>query len=305
MSREHRFAQRAEAWLVRRLIGLLSALPVKAASRLGGGVAAAIGPLLPVSRKVGDANLRLAMPDLSASARERIIRQVWKNLGQTMAELPHLNVLRERAEGSHQPGYVLQGWSEHVALRLSAGKPGIFFTAHLANWEIMPIVAASKGIDFGFIYRAPSNLVVDEELKRLRESGYAAPIKMFPKGAKGGRAAYIHLSRGGVLGFLVDQKLESGLSVPFFGRPAMTMDAMASFALKFDCPVFPIHVRRDGPAQLTVVCDPPLVLPRTGDRQEDIRAITCEMNRIVEGWIREQPGDWLWLHRRWPRQPKL
>lgn len=302
MSQDQRGAQRAEAWLVRLLVGLLSALPVRAASRLGGAVAAFIGPLLPVSRKVGDANLRLAMPDLSASARQLILRQVWRNLGQTMAEFPHLSALRERATGSHQPGYVLQGWNEHVVPYLTPGKPMIFFTAHLANWEIMPIVAGTHGMDFGFIYRAPSNVVVDGELKRLRESGYARPIKMFPKGAKGGRAAYAHLNHGGVLGLLVDQKLDSGLSVPFFGKPAMTMDALASFALKFNCPVLPVHAKREGPARLTVVCEPPVALPRTGDKQADIMALTCEMNRIVEGWIRERPGDWLWLHRRWPRQ---
>lgn len=295
-------APRAEAFMVKALVGLLSALPVAAASRLGGVVAAGIGPLLSVSRKVGESNLCLALPDLSASQRQEIIRQVWENLGRTVTELVHLKALREVPDGSLQPGYVLEGWAEHAAPCLEPGKPAIFFTGHLANWEVMPTMAASHGVDFGFMYRAASNPLVDETLQKLRQTGYGRDVKMFPKGAMGARAAYAHLSRGGVLGLLVDQKLDTGLSVPFFGKNAMTMDALASFALKFKCPVLPIHVRRVGPARLRVICEPALALPQTGNKQADILSLTTEMNRTLEGWIREQPGDWLWLHRRWPRK---
>lgn len=295
------FSRRAEALVVRALVKLLSALPVTAASRLGGAVTRTIGPLLPVSRKVGDANLRLAMPALSAPQRQRIIRQVWENLGQSITELVTLKQIREVPEGSDQPGYVLTGWDEHVAPNLAPGQPVLFFTGHLGNWEVMPVMAETKGLDFGFMYRAASNKAVDEILGRLRRQGYGKPVQMFPKGATGARAAYAHLRKGGALGLLVDQKLDTGVAVPFFDKTAMTMDALASFALKFRCPVFPIHVVRKGPARLQVICDPPLALPDSGDKQADMLAVTNAMNQTLEGWIRARPGDWLWLHRRWPK----
>ena len=303
MSASRKLAQGAEALLVKSLVGLLSALPITIASRLGGMIARSIGPSLAVSRKVGDANLRLAMPDLSALQRQEIIRQVWQNLGQTVTELAHLKALREVPKNVQQVGYTLEGWDEHVAPYFTPGKPTIFFTGHLANWEMMPIIAAARGVDFGFMYRAAANPTVDALLKKLRNDGYAGNIKMFPKGAAGARAAYAHLSRGGVLGLLVDQKLNTGLAVPFFGKTAMTMDALASFALRFRCPVLPMHVRRLGPARLAVICDPPLTLPQTGDKLADSLALTKDMNLCLERWIREQPGDWLWLHKRWPAQP--
>lgn len=302
MSKSYNFAQRAEALLVNILVRFLSVLPAVTAARLGGAIAGFVGPFLAVSHKVGDANLRAAMPDLSAAERKQIITQVWQNLGQTVAELTKLKVLREVPKGSRQPGYTLQGWDENVAPYLELGKPAIFFTGHLANWEVMPVIAGARGVDFGFMYRAASNSIVDDVIRKLRQSGYASEVKMFPKGAAGGKAAYAHLSRGGVLGLLVDQKLDTGLPVPFFGRTAMTMDALASFALRFRCPVFPIHVRRLGPARLEVICDQKLSLPQTGDKQADSLALTTQMNRTLEGWISQQPGDWLWLHKRWPRQ---
>ncbi len=294
-------AQRAEAVLVRGLVSLLSLLPITTASRLGGAVARGIGPRLPVSRKVGDANLRLAMPELSEPERQLIIRQVWENLGQSITELVRLKDMRRLPAGSSDPGYVLEGWDECVVPHMAPGQPALFFTGHIGNWEIMPTIAEKSGVDFGFMYRAASNKAVDNILRQLRQDGYEHPVQMFPKGSAGGRAAYAHLRKGGALGLLVDQKLDTGVAVPFFGKTAMTMDALASFALKFRCPVFPIHTIRMGPARLRVICEAPIAMPDSGDKQADMLAVTLEMNRTLERWIREKPGDWLWLHRRWPK----
>ena len=101
---------------------------------------------------------------------------------------------------------------------------------------------------------------------------------------------------------LIDQKLNNGIEAPFFGRPAMTAPALASFALKFRCPVFPVHVVREAPARLHVIFEPPMDLPDSGDKQADVLAMTTAANLILERWIRERPGAWLWLHRRWPRE---
>jgi KDO2-lipid IV(A) lauroyltransferase len=81
----------------------------------------------------------------------------------------------------------------------------------------------------------------------------------------------------------------------------MTAPALASFALKFRCPVVPVRVVREGPARLHVIVEPPMRLPDSGDKQADILLLTTETNRILERWIRENPGSWLWLHRRWPK----
>jgi KDO2-lipid IV(A) lauroyltransferase len=81
----------------------------------------------------------------------------------------------------------------------------------------------------------------------------------------------------------------------------MTAPAMASFALKFQCPVFPVHVVRVAPARLQVIFEAPMALPNSGDKEADVLAMTTDMNGILERWIREKPGAWLWLHRRWPK----
>jgi KDO2-lipid IV(A) lauroyltransferase len=293
-----KLAHRAEALLVRLVLAFFRALPVATASNTGGAVARAIGPLIPVSN-VADKNLLAAMPELDKAARRKIIREVWENLGRTVAELTHIGQLQETESG---PGYQISGW-EHVENALKNGGPSLFFTGHFGNWEVGPPAAFNRGVDIGFMYRAASNPLVDEMILKLRESNFRRKVTMFPKGNSGARAAYAQLVRKQHLGILIDQKLDNGIAVPFFGRPAMTAPALAIFALKFRCPVFPVHCVRIGPARLHVIFEAPLPLPDTGDKDADILALTTTSNEILERWVREKPGAWLWLHRRWPKTP--
>ena len=280
---------RAEAFAIRAALGLVRRLSPAAASDFGGAVARAIGPLLPVSR-VAHANLRRALPELDAAARSRIVRGVWDNLGRTACEMPHAARLTWDLD------------DDGALARLArTGGPAIFITGHIGNWELLPRVAASNGAPLGILYRAAKNPHVDALIAKLRG---APPELLFPKGAAGARRAFGHLARGGVLGLLMDQKLNDGIAVPFFGRPAMTAPAAAAYALRFRCPLLPAVIRRTGPAHFRVVVEPPMALPDTGHRQDDILALTTEINRTLERWIRDWPEGWLWLHRRWPSEPK-
>ena len=291
---------RAIGALLRGAFGLLRALGAVRASNVAGGIARSIGPVLSVS-KVADANLRRALPELDRALRRRIVRAVWDSLGRTIGEMPHLDQLRPSAVG---PGWELVGDEQALALvrdRVSARAGVICFAGHLANWEVLVALAREAGLDFGVFYRAAGNLSVDRVVRDLRHHAGGGRLKQFPKGAIGARLGLQHLRRGGVLGMLVDQKTNDGIAVPFFGRPAMTAPALAALALRFSVPVIPIKVQRLGPARLRIVVERPLELPRSGDLQADIAAVTLMVNQCLERWIRERPGEWLWLHRRWPK----
>jgi Kdo2-lipid IVA lauroyltransferase/acyltransferase len=277
-------------------IKLARALGPVHASNLGGWVMKTIGPWLPVSR-VAEANLSCALPELDARARRKLLRGIWENLGRTAAEMPHIGALERTADG---PGWECESDAALYALR-ERGGPAIFFSGHLANWEIGFSVAASLGLTVSWFYRPASDRLTDTVIQRMRRDAMKAEVPMFAKGSAGARAAMSHLRRGGLLGMLVDQKLNEGIAVPFFHRPAMTTPALAQFALHFRCPVIPIHPVRLGPARFRVICEPPMVLPDSGDRSADVYALSLAMNATLERWIREQPEGWMWLHRRWPK----
>lgn len=269
--------------------------PVRA-SNLGGAVARAIGPWLPPSR-TAKRNLALVFPGRSKAERRAILRAAWDNLGRTACELPHLGTLGPSTTG---PGWEIMG-AEHLA-PLAQGGPALLVSAHLANWEVLPAALLHLGIPVASIYRPPDNPVVARRLRRWRRSatkGIALPL--FPKGAAGARAALRHLSSGGVLGLLADQKMNEGLAVPFMGHLAMTPAAPAQMALRFGCPLIPGRVERIGPARFRLCVEPPLERPDTGDRGHDLALLTTAVNDRIGEWIAERPGEWLWFHRRWPR----
>jgi Transposase DDE domain/Bacterial lipid A biosynthesis acyltransferase len=106
--------------------------------------------------------------------------------------------------------------------------------------------------------------------------------------------------RGTHLGLLADQKLNDGIPVPFFGRPAMTAPALAVLALRFDCDVLLFRVERLDGARFRVTVFPSLPLTRSGEPHADAAALMVRVNALLETWIRDRPEQWLWLHRRWP-----
>lgn len=292
-----RLRWRAEAAVARAVFALFRALGPVRASDLGGRAARVIGPLLPVSR-VADRNLRIAFPDRDAAWRRATIRDCWENLGRVMAEYPHLPDLKRSAAG---PGWEIEG--EEVLRDIAArGGPAIFVSGHIGNWELLPPLVAQFGIPMASVYRAPGNPLIDAMILRFRQAALAplaAPL--FPKGAEGARATLAHLRHGGFLGMLVDQKMNDGIAARLFGETAMTAPALAQLALRYRCPLVPGRSMRIGPARYRFEVDPPLPLPDSGDRAADAAALTQAVNDRLEAWIRDRPGEWLWLHRRFDK----
>lgn len=287
-----------EASTAQCLLAFLGAMKPQTASTFAGGLARCLGPWLPVSR-VAERNLELAMPELTRGERQVIVRGVWENLGRTVGELPHIASLRENTPSG--PGFEVQG-AEYLHEQAERGGPVLLVSGHIGNWEMLPPAVARHGVPFASFYRAAANTRVDTLIRTLRDRAMGdTPVPLFAKGAKGAREALAYVARGGRLGMLVDQKMNDGLEVTFFGQPAMTAPALAAMALRYRCPVIPGYVVRLGPARLRVVVEAPLSLPDTGDRQEDTRLLTQMINDRLESWIRQRPQSWLWLHKRWPK----
>jgi KDO2-lipid IV(A) lauroyltransferase len=291
-------SQLLQAVALRGAIALLQSLSPVRSSNLGGWVARSLGPWLGVSR-VADSNLAYAFPELNQTERARIIRAVWDNLGRNVAELPHLAALQRSRAGA---GWEVEGEEYIDAIRASGGQV-LFFSGHLGNWEMILPIAAHLGLAVSGFYRAASSVRTNGIIQAMRQKALGRGVTMFAKGQQGAREALSHLRAGGSLGLLVDQKMNDGIAVPFFGRMAMTAPALARFALRFQMPIVPIRVVRLGPARFRLVCEPPLAIALTGDGKADTYAISLAMNATLERWIREAPESWLWLHRRWPKVP--
>ncbi len=285
------FVHRLQGWGAALSFGAFGLLPLDWASALGGALARRIGPSLGISERARR-NLRRAFPGLPEIEIERIVTDMWDNLGRVAAEYPHLRKIRVFEPGGRVETHGL----EHIDRAVAAGRRMIIFSGHIANWEICLLAAVQYGISVAQIYRAGNNSLVDRMITRFRgDVG-----ELIPKGAVAARRAIAALRRGAHLTMLVDQKMNDGIPVPFFGRPAMTAPALASLALRFDCDVLPARVERLAGAHFRLTVFPPLPLSRSGDHHADVAALMARVNETLEVWIRDRPEQWFWLHRRWP-----
>jgi KDO2-lipid IV(A) lauroyltransferase len=279
-------------WGMIAIMELLRALPLRLASDGIAAIGRTIGPRMGAA-KIARRNLERAFPDLTRDERERIVAGMFDCMARTVCEYAHLKTIVDGAQDRVE----IVGAERLDRLR-EDGRPGIIFSAHLASWEMVTVAARMRGLDAHVVYRNANNLLLDEYIRKLQSVSGAELIR---KGVRGARRLLQVMQEGGHVIMLSDQKLNDGIAVPFFGRPAMTAPALAQLALRFDCPVLPVHVERLGHSRYRVICEPPLALPRSGDQRADVLALMTEVNLTIERWIRARPGDWLWLHRRWPK----
>jgi KDO2-lipid IV(A) lauroyltransferase len=261
-------AEGAGAWL---LFGFLRLLPLDWAPAVGGFVARSIGPHLPVS-EVARANLRRAMPELDPVRAERAIQAMWDNLGRVVAEYPRLKKIRIFEPG----GRVEIGGFDDILSEPSGEKAYIFFSTHYGNWEIASLAGSQAGFAVANVYRAPNNPIVDRLLTRMR----GGDAVLIPKGRVAARRALESLRIGRHLSMLVDQKMNDGIAVPFFGRDAMTAPALARLALRFNATVVPVRVLRLKGANFHLIAETPLAVPRSGNSAADTHALMTKVNTL-------------------------
>lgn len=278
------------AWAAGLALGLFRLLPLDAASAFGGWFGRSFGPRFPAHKKAVR-NLARAMPELSPAEQQAALHGMWDNLGRVIAEYVHLADIRDA-------GRIEVVGVEHLAAVRDSGKPAIFFSAHYGNWEVMGLMATQHGLPLVQVYRAANNPLTEEMLQALRK-----PVggRQIPKGMQAARELLKALKQNECLAMLVDQKLNNGVAVPFFGRDAMTAPAIADLALRSGCPVVPAYVERLGGARFRVTVEAPVTLDDTGNREQDTYNGLLMINRKIEAWIRKHPDHWFWVHQRWPK----
>lgn len=280
-----------EALPIFLLLGLARVLPVERASALGGWLARKVGPRFASLRRRSERGLAIAFPDMPEAERQAITQQMLDNFGRLIFEYPHLPRIADPKSGRIE----VVGGDEIFDL-VKQGQPAILIGGHLGNFEIVPRYVAGLGHRLNIFARGPNNAILDHALKRWRGAA-----RMFDRGFSSGMQAAHALREGQYVAQLIDQRYDSGLAIPFFGQEAMTNPAMARTALHLKLPIVPCRTQRLKGARFRVTVEAPLPLPNSGDRDADVLALTAAMTARVEAWIRDDPGQWFWLHRRWPK----
>ena len=294
-SRPVTLVHRIEYGALRFLFWFFRLVGVDLASAISGKFCRAVGPRLHRISGRGRTGLRLAFPDWSDSEIDATLKDVWENLGRTAAEFAHLKAFQP----VQSSGRLVIENGAVISTVVRTGRPAIFVSGHFANWELMTIVLKDYGVDNGLVYRTANNPLIDRFI--VAERAKVMTQRQFPKGRRGWRSVVACLRDGRSLGMLVDQKLNDGVEASFFDIPAMTTPAPARLALKFDAPIIPARIVRTKGAHFKMTVKEPIDFKPSGDLEADVLALTQMINATLEDDIRHAPGQWLWLHRRWPK----
>jgi len=267
--------------------------PLEAWSSLFGGLGRLIGPLTGAHR-TARRNLRLAMPELSEAEVRVILSAQWENFGRYLGEFPVTDRLTPSG------GRVDVSQAGRLVDIARAGRPVVLISGHFSNLEIMAAAIVEAGIPCEVTYRALNNPFVDE---RIRQGRKRYGVRMFaPKGAEGARDLLAALKAGRSIAMLNDQRYDAGTASLFFGRPVMTNPAAARLALRFGTEIQPMSIERVKGARFRVIAHDPITVPDTGDKTADVQAGVDAINAFLEARVRARPGEWWWVHRRWPRE---
>jgi len=284
-------AWRAEAVGFAGFVGLMRLLGVERASNLGGWLLKTLGPKTGTHRTV-TRNLRIAFPDMPTGEREALARDAWEQTGRTFAETAVMDQL------TLESGRVEVVGMERLHAIRDSGRPVVFVSGHLANFELMAAAILASGVPCQITYRAANNPYVD---KQIREARARYGVRLFaPKGGEGARELLQGMQRGESVALMNDQKFNEGPEAIFFGQPVNAAPGPSRLALRHGTVLQPMSVVRLPGVRFRVTAHEPIDIPRSGDRQADIAWGVQAVTSFVEDRVREHPVDWFWVHKRWP-----
>ncbi|HET6169432.1 MAG TPA: lysophospholipid acyltransferase family protein [Terracidiphilus sp.] len=290
--------EKIEYGLVLAVVRCLGRMPRSLARFFADGLAWAVYRLFGRLRRVGEFNLQLAFPELSAAQRRARLGAMYRYLGWQLVEFCRMS------------GYTVpntQGWVrteglEHYLAASARGKGVLVLTGHLGAWELSSFYHSLMGFPMGMVIRRLDNRLLDQFVNGIRchHGNRVLHKDDFARGL-------LTAMRGGdTVGILMDTNMTppQGVFVRFFDRMACTAAGLARVALKTGAAVLPGFMLWE-PAEGRYVLHfgPELHFEKTDDHESDILAATQQCNDVLEAWIRRYPDQWLWIHRRWKTRP--
>jgi len=289
-------AQRLRDWIGVRLLQMMRRTDPDRTADFAAASMRRIGPWLR-GHRTARANLTAAYPEKSAAQIEQILSGMWDNLGRLGVEYANLDRLVASETGGESDRIVFTpGTLDRLARLRDDGKPGLFFTSHLANYEVGAIASTRHGLDTAVLYRPPNLGPMTEQIVAMRANTMGQIISAGPDSVWKIRDA---LKRGMHVAMLVDQHFAQGPDVMFFGRPCKVNPMPARFAELFACPVHGVRAIRLPQNRIALEMTEELTMPRDAAGKVDVQGAMQGITSIIESWIREHPEQWPWLQRRW------
>ena len=248
-----------------------------------------LGPLFR-SKKIIHSNLLTAFPELSEYEREKIIKNMWFNYGQILAEYMFIKNFRKNSNYSKK--IIIENPEELKNVNLDS-KPVIFISGHFNNFELMAMQIEKLGVDLAAVYRPLNNFFLNSIMEKIRQKHICK--KQVKKGVSGTKKLLEHFKNGTSIALMIDQRVSQGIRCNFFNREALTTTIPAQFVKKYQAKIIPVHIERSKNNFFKLKFQKAIIF----SDDEDIKSITLKLNNILENMIIKNPDQWIWSHNRW------
>ena len=279
--------------IVISLFCIFKIIGLKNASNLGGVIGRLFGPLFR-SKKITKQNIKNGLGEIDNKEETKIINGMWNNIGRTFAEYVYLKKFKFSATNFN---HIKINGLQYLDKIKKNNESAIFYSGHFANFELMAMELDKFGIKCAAIYRPLNNFFLNPLMEYLRMK-YICPNQI-PKGRIGMREIIRKIKDGYSIALMVDQRVGEGPRELFFNKPAHTTTIPAQIALKYDCKLVPISLKRIENIQFEMTIHEPYKIKKTSNEVEDTRNITIKINQIIEKMIIKNPTQWIWSHNRW------
>lgn len=272
---------------------LARALSPKMADTCGATLGSLVYRIMKSRRELAIDNLKQGMGDsLSDEQIEATAKEVFRNIGRTLFEFSRFG--KTKPEDVRR---IVQGEGAELFQRaIDEGRGGFLATAHFGNWELLGSWVAASGFPVDLLVATQHNPLIDRMINRFRTSMGVGIVEL----ATGSRGVFKSLKANRIAATAPDQHAPAGTVVmDFFGRPASIARGPALFAIRCDCPVIPILMRRERYDRHVIMAGELIYPPKSGDEEADIRDMTARYVRFLEANIRKYPDQWMWTHNRW------
>lgn len=264
------------------------------ASDAGAALIKRLGPLTP-THEIARINMQRCFPDADPVEIDRLLDGMWESFGRFAGEMPHMGVFAT-PEFHDRVEFIGR---ERLEAARDANKALVLVGMHHSNWEIAAAAIMQTGLNCHITYRPANNPLIDDRITGTRQD-YGIKL-LTAKGGDGAKSLMSALKRGESVALMNDQKMNDGISVPFFGHPAMTAPGPTRLALRYDLDIVPISVHRLEGASFRVIVHDPIEKSEHPDRSTAISQTVTRISAWVEQEVRKTPEQWFWVHRRWAK----
>ena len=235
-------------------------------------------------------NCKLVFPNLNEKEITKIINNSWQNLGCNLFELTFLNKLLKDKNTIEIKGL------EILEKIRKENLPVIFFSIHSSNWEVCVPFLDQNDFKTGAIYRHINNNFFNKYVYKQRTNALKTKDSFYtPKGKVSAKEILEGVINNKNIFLLVDQKDSAGTEVNFFSKKVKTQTGFLKIARKYNLKIVPMRNIRLPNNKLQITFEQPLL--HDNDEVSDEKKM-LEINSIIEKWIRDNPDNWFWQHKR-------